>query len=197
MFLFAYKNRRIAVFGARTIFCLRALYFLQEIERRFSTPNRPMPMPRSIAVLENHRKRSKKIIAFATSLFRRRTHADASIDRGARKRSKKSYHLQYVRLMKSTHRGFRDPNVFLLAHPIFSSRNRTLFFRRRTDPCRCLDRSRCSKTVENRTIAIVFPHCLQSPGHSPLWSSSLATAHPLAFHRLRIAPTKTDFIAGA
>ena len=160
-------------------------------------------------------------------------------------------------MKKSTHRGFRGPNNFLLARPIFSSRNRTLFFRRRTDPCRCLDRSRCSKTiekiipfaicspneidasrfsgperffacapyiffknrtlffrrrtdpcgcldrsrcsktVENRTIAIVFPHCLQSPGHSPLWSSSLATAHPLAFHRLRIAPTKSDFIAGA
>ena len=92
---------------------------------------------------------------------------------------------------------FSGPERFFACAPYIFFKNRTLFFRRRTDPCRCLDRSRCSKTVENRTIAIVFPHCLQSPGHSPLWSSSLATAHPLAFHRLRIAPTKSDFIAGA
>ena len=52
-------------------------------------------------------------------------------------------------MKKSTHRGFRGPNNFLLARPIFSSRNRTSFFRRRIDRCRCLDRSRCSKTIEN------------------------------------------------
>ena len=44
------------VFGARTIVCLRALYFLKEIERRFFDAES--------------------------------TDADASIDRGARKRSK-------------------------------------------------------------------------------------------------------------
>ena len=49
--------------------------------------------------------------------------------------------------MKSTHRGFRGPNNFLLARPMFSSRNRTSFFRRRIDRCWCLDRSRCSKTI--------------------------------------------------
>ena len=52
-------------------------------------------------------------------------------------------------MKKSTHRGFRGPNNFLLARPMFSSRNRTSFFRRRIDRCRCLDRSRCSKTIEN------------------------------------------------
>ena len=50
--------------------------------------------------------------------------------------------------MKSTHRGFRGPNNFLLAHRTFLYRNRTSFFRRRIDRCRCLDRSRCSKTIE-------------------------------------------------
>ena len=50
------NSRFIENIGARTIFCLRALCFLTEIERRFSTPNRPMLMPRSIAVLENDRK---------------------------------------------------------------------------------------------------------------------------------------------
>ena len=33
---------------------------LQKSNVIFSTPNRPMPMPRSIAVLENDRKQSKK-----------------------------------------------------------------------------------------------------------------------------------------
>ena len=62
-------------------------------------------------------------------------------------------------MKKSTHRGFRGPNNFLLARPTFSSRNRTSFFRRRFDRCRCLDRSRCSKTVEK---IIAFAICLPS-----------------------------------
>ena len=56
--------------------------------------------------------------------------------------------------------GFRGPNIFLLARPIFSSRNRTSFFRRRIDRCRCLDRSRCSKTIENDRKVIAFPKSL-------------------------------------
>ena len=59
-------------------------------------------------------------------------------------------------MKKSTHRGFRGPNNFLLARPMFSSRNRTSFFRRRIDRCRCLDRSRCSKTIENGRKIIAF-----------------------------------------
>ena len=55
----------------------------------------------------------------------------------------------YVCRIKSTHRGFRGPNNFLLARRTFLCRNRTSFFRRRIDRCRCLDRSRCSKTIEN------------------------------------------------
>ena len=57
--LFVTRNRRIAVFGARKLFCLRALHFL--IENDF--------------VFEN---------VFDAEA----TDADASIDRGARKRSK-------------------------------------------------------------------------------------------------------------
>ena len=52
-------------------------------------------------------------------------------------------------MKKSTHRGFRGPNIFLLARPIFSSRNRTSLFPHRVDRYECLDRSRCSKTIEN------------------------------------------------
>ena len=61
-------------------------------------------------------------------------------------------------MKKSTHRGFRGPNNFLLARPIFSSRNRTSFFRRRIDRCRCLDRSRCSNTIEK-----IIPFAICSP----------------------------------
>ena len=93
-------------------------------------------------------------------------------------------------MKKSTHRGFRGPNNFLLARPIFSSRNRTSFFDAEStdaeasidrgarkssktveknhsvryvafstpDPCRCLDRSRCSKTIEK-----IIPFAICSP----------------------------------
>ena len=37
----------------------------------------------------------------------------------------------------------------MLARRTFLYRNRTSFFRRRIDRCRCLDRSRCSKPIEN------------------------------------------------
>ena len=52
-------------------------------------------------------------------------------------------------MKKSTHRGFRGPNNFLLARRTFLYRNRTSNFSTRIDRCRCLDRSRCSKTIEN------------------------------------------------
>ena len=59
--------------------------------------------------------------------------------------------------MTSPLRGFRGPNNFLLARRTFLYRNRTSFFRRRIDRCRCLDRSRCSKTIEK---IVAFGICL-------------------------------------
>ena len=48
----ALRNRRIAVFGDRTIFCWRALYFLKEVERRFFDVD-SIDADASIEVLEN------------------------------------------------------------------------------------------------------------------------------------------------
>ena len=63
-------------------------------------------------------------------------------------------------MKKSTHRGFRGPNNFLLARPIFSSRNRTSFFdAESTDADASIDRGarKRSKTVEK---IIAFPKSL-------------------------------------
>ena len=46
--------------GPEQFFAGAPYIFLKKSTVVFSTPNRPMPMPRSIAVLENDRKRSKK-----------------------------------------------------------------------------------------------------------------------------------------
>ena len=63
-------------------------------------------------------------------------------------------------MKKSTHRGFRGPNNFLLARPIFSSRNRTSFFdAESTDAEASIDRGARtrSKTIEK---IIAFAICL-------------------------------------
>ncbi len=46
--------------GPEQFFACAPYIFFKKSNVVFSTPNRPMPMPRSIAVLENDRKRSKK-----------------------------------------------------------------------------------------------------------------------------------------
>ena len=99
-----------------------------------------------------------------TSFFRRRIdRCRASIDRGARKRSKtveKIIAFLYVCLIKSTHCGFRGPNNFLLARRTFLYRNRTSFFRpESTDADASIDRCarKRSKTVEK---IIAFPKSL-------------------------------------
>ena len=70
-------------------------------------------------------------------------------------------------MKKSTHRGFRGPNNFLLARPMFSSRNRTSFFRRRIDRCRCLDRSRAKFALPKERLHGIYcnfpifpPYCV-------------------------------------
>ena len=80
-------------------------------------------------------------------------------------------------MKKSTHRGFRGPNNFLLARPIFSSRNRTSFFRRRIDRCRCLDRSRCSKTIENGRKIVAFAICLPTTASRKKNATKIAWNH--------------------
>ena len=77
--------------GPEQFFACAPYVFFKKSNVVFSTPNRPMPMPRSIAVLENDRKRSKKC-----------------------------ERLQYICIKKSMHRGFRGPNNFLLARLTFS-----------------------------------------------------------------------------
>ena len=82
------------------------------------------------------------------------TDADASIDRGARIQSKtveKVIAFAICLPNKTDASRFSGPEHFLLARPVFSLRNRTPLFRRRIDRfrCRCLDRPRCSKTIEN------------------------------------------------
>ena len=67
------------------------------------------------------------------------------------------------RELKSTYRDFPRPNNILLVHLTFSSWAPNSIFERRFDRCRCLDRSRCSKTIENYNAFSYF--CLKKSTH--------------------------------
>ena len=100
--------------------------------------------------------------------------------------------MRSVCLLKSTHRGFRGPNNFLLARRTFLRRNRPSFFRRRFDRCQRLDRSWCSKTIENYTtlpcvcnFAIFFGYDAATNSHRsrarPVRSRFLSSSSLLSF----------------
>ena len=78
--------------------------------------------------------------------------ADASIDRGAGNRSKTVEKI--IAFAICLHEEidasrFSGPEQFFACAPYIFFKKSNVVFRRRIDRCRCLDRSRCSKTIEN------------------------------------------------
>ena len=72
------------------------------------------------------------------------------------KNDRKFNAFSYFSLMKSTHLYFRGPNNFSTARVTFSLFAPTSIFERRFDRCRCVDRSRSSKMIENFARVFVF-----------------------------------------
>ena len=66
---FAFRNRRIAVFGDRTIFCLRAVHFSSEIDRRFFDAD---PVDFDASIDRGAQNRSKLPLRCSTFAFRNR-----------------------------------------------------------------------------------------------------------------------------
>ena len=122
------------------MFCLRALSFLEEIERRFFDAES--------------------------------TDADASIDRGARKSSKTIEKI--IAFAICLHEEIdasrlSGPEQFFACAPYIFFKKSNVVFRRRIDRCRCLDRSRCSKPIENgrKNHSVRYMFCLLYTSPSP------------------------------
>ena len=140
------------------------------------------------------------------------TDADASIDRGARNRSKtveKIIAFAICSPAKIDASRFSGPEQFFACGPyIFFKKSNVVFFdaestdaaasidrgarkrfRRRVDRCRCFDCLTCSKAIESFTSQCSFPVLLLSPpSFSPLsflFFSSSVSFLPRSLHSVR------------
>ena len=154
------------------------------------TPIRSMWTPRSIEVLKNDRKFLSVCVVFASwnrriFVFGVRTicfgfafiflmnqnrlldadliDVDASIDRGGRNRAQIVSRLCFFLQNKIDASRFSGPEQFSSGLRWFCLNISNRFFWRRFDRCGRLDRSRCSKTVENSlAFALYLPNAIDA-----------------------------------
>ena len=110
-----------------------------------------------------------RAVDFSTEIERRffdadSIDADASIDRGARKTSKFTLRCNMFNQRNRRIAVFGDKAIICWrAVDLNFLLNRKSFFQCRFDRCRCLDRSKCSKSIENFPA---LPYvCMKKPMH--------------------------------